>query len=311
MAQRPQIVRMILQLRKAVRGWRRRGKTIALVPTMGALHAGHMSLVNIAKKNASRTVVSIFVNPTQFAPHEDFDAYPRDEQEDWGTLAKAKVDLLYAPSVPVMYSEDFSTNIEVLGYLTSRMEGATRPHHFAGVTTVVAKLFLQCLPDMAVFGEKDYQQLLAVQRMVLDLDMPIEILAGPISREPDGLAMSSRNAYLSPDERIVAPRLHQVLQDVAKELSGGRPINEALYLGRDWLEGAGLRVDYLEVRDANTLLPLEDYVNDPARLLVDERRFRRIAATLGFGMQPLRGKTSLPVARPGRYKNGIRLGEYI
>jgi pantoate--beta-alanine ligase len=147
------------------------------------------------------------------------------------------------------------------------MEGSTRPHHFAGVTTVVAKLFLQCLPDIAVFGEKDYQQLLAVQRMVLDLDIPIEILAGPIMREPDGLAMSSRNVYLSPAERTVAPRLHQVLQDVARELSGGRPINEALYLGRDWLEGAGLRVDYLEARDANTLLPLEDYVNDPARLL--------------------------------------------
>jgi pantoate--beta-alanine ligase len=207
------------------------------------------------------------VNPTQFGPHEDFDAYPRDEQQDWNTLAKAKVDLLYAPSVPVMYSEEFSTNVEVLGHLTSRMEGSTRPHHFAGVTTVVAKLLLQCLPDIAVFGEKDYQQLLAVQRMVLDLDIPIEILAGPIMREPDGLAMSSRNVYLSPAERTVAPRLHQVLQDVAKELSGGRPVNEALYLGRDWLEGAGLRVDYLEVRDANTLLPLEEYVNDPARLL--------------------------------------------
>lgn len=267
MAPRPQIVRTILQLRKAVRGWRRRGKTIALVPTMGALHDGHMSLVNIAKKNASRTVVSVFVNPTQFAPHEDFDAYPRHEQQDWEMLAKAKVDLLYMPSVPVMYSEEFSTNVEVLGHLTSRMEGSTRPHHFAGVTTVVAKLFLQCLPDIAVFGEKDYQQLLAVQRMVLDLDIPIEILAGPIMREPDGLAMSSRNVYLSPAERTVAPRLHQVLQDVAKELTGGRPVSEALYLGRDWLEGAGLRVDYLEARDANTLLPLEDYVNDPARLL--------------------------------------------
>jgi pantoate--beta-alanine ligase len=267
MAPRPQIVRTILQLRKAVRSWRRRGKTIALVPTMGALHAGHMSLVDIAKKNASRTVVSVFVNPTQFGPHEDFETYPRHEQQDWEMLAKAKVDLLYMPSVPVMYSEEFSTNVEVLGHLTSRMEGSTRPHHFAGVTTVVAKLLLQCLPDMAVFGEKDYQQLLAVQRMVLDLDIPIEILAGPILREPDGLAMSSRNVYLSPAERTVAPRLYQVLQDVAKELSGGRLVNEALYLGRDWLEGAGLRVDYLELRDANTLLPLEDYVNDPARPL--------------------------------------------
>ncbi|MEJ2125308.1 MAG: pantoate--beta-alanine ligase [Alphaproteobacteria bacterium] len=267
MAQRPQIVRTIPQLRKAVRSWRRRGKTIALVPTMGALHAGHMSLVETAKKNANRTVVSIFVNPTQFGPNEDFSIYPRHEQQDWEMLAKAKADLLYVPSVPVMYSEDFSTNVEVLGHLTSRMEGSTRPHHFAGVMTVVAKLFLQCLPDMAVFGEKDYQQLLAVQRMVLDLDMPIEILAAPIVREEDGLAMSSRNAYLSPTERTLAPRLYQVMQNVAKELSGGRPVNEALYLGRDWLEGAGLRVDYLEVRDANTLLPLEEYVNDPARLL--------------------------------------------
>jgi pantoate--beta-alanine ligase len=238
---------------------------------MGSLHAGHMSLVNMAKKNASRTVVSIFVNPRQFGPHEDYDAYPRDEQSDWEMLAKAKADLLYIPSVPVMYSEDYCTNVEVLGGLATRMEGATRSHHFVGVTTVVAKLFLQCLPDMAVFGEKDYQQLLIIQRMVLDLDMPVEILAGPIMREADGLAMSSRNVYLSPAERTVAPRLYQVLQDVAKELSGGRHVNEAVYLGRDWLEGAGLRVDYLEVRDADTLLPVEDYVSDNARLLAAVR----------------------------------------
>jgi pantoate--beta-alanine ligase len=235
---------------------------------MGSLHAGHMSLVNMAKKNASRTVVSIFVNPRQFGPHEDYDAYPRDEQSDWEMLAKAKADLLYIPSVPVMYSEDYCTNVEVLGGLATRMEGATRSHHFVGVTTVVAKLFLQCLPDIAVFGEKDYQQLLVLRQMVRDLDLPITILAAPTAREPDGLAMSSRNAYLSAAERTVAPRLYAVLNEVANDLAAGRPIHEAIYLGRDWLAGAGLRVDYLEVRDAEDLQPLEEsHVTRPARLL--------------------------------------------
>lgn len=233
---------------------------------MGALHAGHLSLIELARKNAGRVVVSIFVNPTQFGPNEDFDAYPRTEPRDLELLTRAKADLLYAPSVHTMYPDEFATRVDVLG-LTARLEGASRPQHFAGVTTVVAKLFMQALPDMAVFGEKDYQQLLVVKRMVRDLDFPIRIIAGPTLRESDGLAMSSRNAYLTPTERAVAPRLNAVLQDVARELSARRPINEAVYLGRDWLEGAGLRVDYLEVRDAETLSPLDGYITSPARLL--------------------------------------------
>ncbi len=267
MAAKLPVVRTIAELRKTVRGWRRRGRTVALVPTMGSLHPGHSSLVQMARKNAHRTVVSIFVNPAQFGPNEDFDAYPRNEQRDWEKLAEARADLLYAPSVDAMYQEDFSTRVEVMG-LTARLEGASRPKHFAGVTTVVAKLFLQCLPDYAVFGEKDYQQLLVVQQMVRDLDMPITVLAAPTMREPDGLAMSSRNAYLSAAERTVAPRLYAVLNEVSQDLTAGRPIHEAIFLGRDWLAGAGLRVDYLELRDADTLQPLEgDHVTNPARLL--------------------------------------------
>ncbi len=267
MAAKLPVVRTIAELRRTVRGWRRRGKTVALVPTMGSLHAGHLSLVQMARKNAHRTIVSIFVNPTQFGPNEDFDAYPRNEQRDWEKLAEGRADLLYAPSVGIMYPDDFSTRVEVMG-LTARLEGASRPHHFAGVTTVVAKLFLQCLPDIAVFGEKDYQQLLVVRQMVHDLDMPITILGAPTMREPDGLAMSSRNAYLSAAERTVAPRLFAVLNEVSQDLTAGRPIHEAIFLGRDWLAGAGLRVDYLELRDAETLQPLEEgHVMQPTRLL--------------------------------------------
>lgn len=267
MAAKLPIVRTVADLRNTVQGWRRRGRTIALVPTMGALHDGHISLVRAAKKLASRVVVSIFVNPTQFGPKEDYAAYPRNEQHDWEKLAAAKADLLYAPSVNTMYPEDFSTRVEVIG-LTARLEGASRPHHFSGVTTVVTKLFMHCLPDVALFGEKDYQQLLVIQQMARDLDLPIRVLGEPTVREADGLALSSRNAYLSAAERPLAPRLHAVLQEVSRDLSAGRPIHEAIFLGLDWLAGAGLRVDYLELRDAHTLMPLEDtHVTAPARLL--------------------------------------------
>lgn len=261
------VVRTVAELRRTIHGWRRRSKSVAMVPTMGSLHDGHLSLVQLARKTARRTVVSIFVNPTQFGPNEDFNAYPRNEQRDWEKLASARVDLLYAPSVNAMYPEDFSSRVDVIG-LTARLEGASRPHHFSGVTTVVTKLFMQCLPDYAIFGEKDYQQLLVVKQMVRDLDMPIQIVAAPTMREPDGLAMSSRNAYLTGAERSIAPRLYAVLAEVSRLLSAGQPIHEAVYLGRDWLAGAGFRVDYLELRDAETLLPLEDsHVTEPARLL--------------------------------------------
>jgi pantoate--beta-alanine ligase len=266
MARRPPVVRTTKELREAVGRWRRGGRTVALVPTMGSLHAGHLSLVRLARKHAKRVVVSIFVNPTQFGPNEDFDAYPRDEGGDLDKLASVKTDLVYAPPVTEIYPDDFSTRVEVIG-LTSGLEGASRPRHFAGVTTVVSKLFLQCLPDVAIFGEKDYQQLLVVRQMARDLDMPIQVVGGEVMREPDGLAMSSRNVYLSPSDRAVAPRFHAVLAEVAKDLSEGRPVAEATFLGRDWLEGAGFKVDYLEVRAANTLMPIGEDVREPARLL--------------------------------------------
>jgi pantoate--beta-alanine ligase len=266
MARRLPIVTTTKDLRATVKSWRRSGKTIALVPTMGALHEGHLSLINIAKKQAQRVVVSIFVNPTQFGPNEDYSAYPRDEVGDWEKLTAARVDLLYAPPVEEIYPNDFSTRVEVIG-ITSGLEGASRPRHFAGVTTVVTKLFLQALPDIAVFGEKDYQQLLVIRQLTKDLDLPIQIVGGPIVREQDGLAMSSRNAYLDTTSRAIAPRFYAVLEDASKELSGGRPVHEATFLGRDWLEGAGFRVDYLEVRDALALMPVGQYVTVPSRLL--------------------------------------------
>jgi pantoate--beta-alanine ligase len=266
MAAKLPVVRHYQQLRAEVQRWRASGKTVALVPTMGALHEGHLSLVRLARQHAKRVVVSLFVNPTQFGPKEDFTAYPRDEQGDWAKLAGAKTDLLYAPQVDEMYGEDFSTRVEVIG-LTGGLEGASRPHHFAGVTTVVTKLFLQCLPDVALFGEKDFQQLLVIKQLVRDLNFPITIIPGPTVRAPDGLALSSRNAYLTPADRNLAPHFHAVLQDVAMEVSSGRPVHEAVFIARDRLEGSGFRVDYIEVRDAETFLPVEGAIASPARVL--------------------------------------------
>jgi pantoate--beta-alanine ligase len=266
MASRLPTVRHYHELRATVQRWRASGKTVALVPTMGALHEGHLSLVRLARKHAKRVVVSLFVNPTQFAPNEDFSAYPRDEQGDWQKLATARTDLLYAPPVDDMYPEDFATRVEVIG-LTAGLEGVSRPHHFAGVTTIVTKLFMQCLPDVALFGEKDYQQLQVIRQMVRDLNFPIKIVPGPTLRAPDGLALSSRNAYLNATERGLAPHFHAVLKDVAADLATGRPVHEAVFIGRDRLEGAGFRVDYLEARDADTLLPVERPLTGPIRVL--------------------------------------------
>jgi pantoate--beta-alanine ligase len=266
MAPKLPVVRHYHDLRAVVQGWRGSGKTVALVPTMGALHEGHLSLVRLARKHAKRVVVSLFVNPTQFAPNEDFSAYPRDEQGDWQKLASARTDLLYAPPVDDMYPDDFATRVEVIG-LTAGLESVSRPHHFAGVTTIVTKLFLQCLPDVAVFGEKDYQQLQVIRQMVRDLNFPIMIVPGSTLRAPDGLALSSRNAYLTPGERAIAPHFHAVLKDVASDLATGRPVHEAVFIGRDRLEGAGFRVDYLEAREADTLLPVEGALSVPMRVL--------------------------------------------
>src|ERR1700761_850290 len=206
------IVRTIATLRGQVAAWRAAGETVALIPTMGALHAGHLSLVALGRERADRTVASIFVNPTQFAPHEDFEAYPRDEHKDAERLAEAGCDLLFAPSVEEMYAPGFSTTITVTG-VSAPMGGQARPHHFAGVATVVAKLLIQAAPDVAIFGQKDYQQLQVIRRLVADLDLPVEIVGAPTVRGDDGLAMSSRNAYLTQAQLGVAAQLNVILKD--------------------------------------------------------------------------------------------------
>lgn len=211
----PPIVRTVPDLRARVAAWRAAGERVAVVPTMGALHAGHISLLDVARGRADRVIATVFVNPTQFAPHEDFDRYPRDEAADAAKLAAGGCNLLYAPDRSVMYPEGFSTVVEVAG-VTAPLEGAFRPHFFAGVATVVAKLLIQAGADVAVFGEKDYQQLLLIRRMARDLDLPVEIVGAPTLREADGLAMSSRNAYLSAEERAVAARLNVVLRELAE-----------------------------------------------------------------------------------------------
>ncbi len=266
MSVRLPVIRFANQLRKVVQEWRRRGHKIALVPTMGGLHEGHVSLVRLAKQHASRVVVSVFVNPTQFAPHEDYENYPRNEERDWHKLLSAQADAMYAPDVHEIYPHDFSTRVEVAG-ITQTLEGVSRPHFFSGVTTVVSKLFLQSLPDIAIFGEKDYQQLLVIKRMVKDLSFPIAIVAAPTLREADGLAMSSRNVYLDAAERALAPQLYAVLSEMRGDLASGRAAVDTLRLGMSRLEKSGFRIDYLELRDSETLLPLEATVETPARLL--------------------------------------------
>ena len=261
------VVRDVESLRAHTRAWRRNGETVGLVPTMGALHEGHLSLVQAALRECDRAVATIFVNPAQFAPTEDFEAYPRDEADDIAKLDRVKTDLLFAPDVAEMYAEGFSTSVTVSG-ITAGLEGASRPHFFGGVATVVNKLFMQALPDRAYFGEKDYQQLQVIRRMVRDLDIPVQVVGVPTVRENDGLAMSSRNWYLTPGERAIAPLLHQTLQETAAAAAAGEPCADATARGRAALASAGFaRVDYLAICDAETLAPLER-VDGPARALV-------------------------------------------
>ncbi len=260
------VLRHTAELRQLVQQWRRQGQKIALVPTMGGLHDGHLSLVRLAKQHANRVIVSVFVNPTQFAPHEDFEAYPRNEERDWHKLGTVDADAMYAPDVHEIYPRDFATRVDVAG-VAQPLEGISRPHFFSGVATVVTKLFLQALPDMAVFGEKDYQQLLVVKKLVRDLNFPITIVPAPIVRESDGLAMSSRNAYLNAQERVAAPHLYGILKDMAKDLAAGRGIEETVKKGHGRLENHGFQVDYLEVRDAESLTPAQLPLWKPARLL--------------------------------------------
>ncbi len=248
-----QVVRTVAETRQLVGAWRQGGERISLVPTMGALHDGHMSLVRQASDLAERRAVSIFVNPTQFAPNEDFTTYPRTEERDLAMLEKAGVDLVFMPDVTQMYKDDHRTKVEVQG-LSQILEGQFRPQFFIGVATVVAKLLIQTMPDVAIFGEKDYQQLCVIRAMVRDLDLPVEIVGGATVRESDGLAMSSRNTYLSNTERAVAPRLHEEITGVAARVKDGDAIEDACADATQQLESAGFKsVDYVAVRDAETL----------------------------------------------------------
>ena len=263
----PTVLDSVAGLRGAVAAWRADGLNVALVPTMGALHEGHMALVRAARAHGGRTVVSLFVNPAQFAPDEDFELYPRNPADDLAKLAEAGVEAAFMPPTDAIYPPGFATTVQVDG-VTKGLESVTRPHFFDGVATVVTKLLLQCLPDVALFGEKDYQQLVTVRRLVVDLDIPCRIEAAPTVRDADGLALSSRNAYLSAEERRVAPRLFEVLSWMAVALSEGAKSADAIANGTVALEGAGFtRIDYLAVCDAETLAPVER-VAAPARVLV-------------------------------------------
>jgi len=238
---------------------------------MGALHAGHLVLVRAAQRRAERVIVSIFVNPTQFAPHEDLKTYPQTFAADIAALAALKTDLVWAPSVATMYPAGFATRIVPEGPASAGLEDAFRPHFFAGVATVVAKLLIQCEPAVAMFGEKDFQQLKVVTQLAHDLGLKTRIVGAPIVRENDGLALSSRNRHLSPSERSIAPTLHNVLKECAKKIASGQPIAAVLDVGRSAIAASGFVLDYLEARDANTLAPATSPKAAPIRLLVAAR----------------------------------------
>ncbi|SBV34860.1 Pantothenate synthetase [uncultured Sphingopyxis sp.] len=265
-----QIIRDIAMLHRAVTALKQGGKSVALVPTMGSLHDGHLSLVRMAKRVADHVVVSIFVNPTQFGPNEDFDAYPRDEARDAALLVEEGTSLLWAPDVATMYPGGHSTHIEV-AELGADYCGAARPGHFDGVATVVAKLFNQVRPDVAIFGEKDWQQLAIIRRMARDLDFGIDILGAPIARDADGLALSSRNAYLSDAQRAAAPAFPAALNAAAKAIAGGADVGETLLKAEAAIvEGGFDSVDYVALADADSLERLSTF-RAPARLLAAAR----------------------------------------
>ena len=265
---KPQVIRAIAPLRAWVSRVRAKGETVALVPTMGALHKGHLALVRFARRRADHVVVSIFVNPTQFGPTEDFSSYPRTWDADIAALSQLSVDAIWAPNIASMYPEGFATRIVPGGPAIAGLEDKFRPHFFGGVCTVVAKLLLQVAPDFATFGEKDYQQLKVVTAMARDLDIPTKIIGLPTVRERDGLAMSSRNAYLSADERTIAPTLYRLLQECAAQLKIGQSLAELLGEGEAEIERAGFSVDYLEARHAETLAKIATIADGPVRLLV-------------------------------------------
>ena len=266
-----QIIRSLAGLRDGVRNWRAGGESVALVPTMGALHAGHLALVAEARRRADRVVVSIFVNPAQFGAGEDLDAYPRREASDAALLKEGGADLLWAPDVATMYPAGFATNITVRG-VSAHHCGAARPGHFDGVATVVTKLLNQVAPDIALFGEKDWQQLAVIRRLVADLDIPVAIAGVPTEREEDGLARSSRNAYLDAEQRVAARALPRALGEAAAAILRGDAVPAALATAGQRLRDAGFAaIDYVTLCDAETLVPIDALAGRPARLLAAAR----------------------------------------
>jgi pantoate--beta-alanine ligase len=260
----PPVLRSVAQLRAAVAGWKATGARVGVVPTMGALHAGHLSLVRAAQARAGRVIVSIFVNPTQFNNPEDLATYPRTEAADLAALAPLGVDAVFAPAADEVYPRGFATTVTVAG-LADPLEGEHRPGHFAGVATVVAKLFVMTQADVACFGEKDWQQLAVIRRMAADLDLPVDVVGCPTLRDPDGLALSSRNARLSREARARAPALYRAMRGAAEAIRTGSPVAEALETARAEVLAAGFAaIDYLVLRDAATLGPPGD---GPRRLL--------------------------------------------
>ena len=268
MPKRPPVARTLPALHRALEQLRLRRAKVAIVPTMGALHDGHLTLVRTARRRGLKVVVSIFVNPAQFAPHEDFLSYPRTMNTDLDKLAAEAADLVWAPTAAVMYPAGYVSRIALDGPAVAGLEDKYRPHFFGGVATVVGKLFNQCRPDFAMFGEKDYQQLKVVARMARDLDMRVKVIGVTTVRENDGLAMSSRNVYLSADERRAAPVLRRTMKDVAARLRAGTELEAALADGCAAITDAGFTIDYFEARHAETLAPVRSLKDGPVRLLV-------------------------------------------
>jgi pantoate--beta-alanine ligase len=271
MSRKPLIVRTVPALRRAVDQLRARKASVALVPTMGALHDGHVSLVRLAKRRATKVIVSIFVNPAQFAPTEDFGSYPRTWQMDLAKLSAEKVDLIWYPEVKVMYPDGFATRVAPEGPATVGLEDRFRPHFFGGVATAVCKLFTQVRPDLAIFGEKDFQQLRVVTRMAGDLDLGVKVIGSKTVRERDGLAMSSRNVYLSPEQRRAAPELYRAMKQSAARLKAGEDLASATAGGAEMVAAAGFALDYFEIRHAETLAPVTSASDGPLRILVAAR----------------------------------------
>jgi pantoate--beta-alanine ligase len=268
MPRSPAVARTVPALRRAIDGFRAGKATVALVPTMGALHDGHVSLVRLAKRRAAKVVVSIFVNPTQFAPSEDFSSYPRTWKSDMAKLSAEAVDLVWNPDVKIMYPDGFATRIVPEGPATTGLEDRFRPNFFGGVATVVGKLFTQVRPDFAIFGEKDFQQLRVVSRMATDLDLGVKVIGSKTVRERDGLAMSSRNVYLSVDERRMACELFRAIKESAARLRAGDDVGTAMLAGTEMIKAAGFTLDYFELRHAESLAPVTSIKEGPTRILV-------------------------------------------